>query len=185
MEKTNLVFSVSGHLKKLAKKSLAVHREFFPSEEEYKCTIASYEDPLLEDKFEKTKGLIHKYPSRVLILLTMSCAAYCRFCTRRRIVSDITGGLVTRSDIFNMVKYISSHPEINEVVISGGDPLTAPKILLFALNQFKKLPQIKIIRIHTRVPVSNPKLLTLEILKAIKSIKKTASVHQCTFRTSR
>ena len=181
MEKISagLVVSISNHLKKLAKKSSAVRREFYPSVEEYKCTAAAYDDPLIEDEHTKVKGLVHKYSSRVLILLAMSCAAYCRFCTRRRIVSDITGGLVTRSDISNMVKYISSRSEINEVVISGGDPLTAPKKLIFALNQFKKMPQIKIIRIHTRVPVSNPKLLTADILQAIKKIKQPVyvSVH--------
>lgn len=165
-----LVFSVSNHLKKLAKKSAAVRREFYPSDEEYNCTNASFKDPLLEDESTKVRGLVHKYSNRVLILLTMSCAAYCRFCTRRRIVSDINGGLVTRSDISNMEKYLLSHTEINEVVISGGDPLTAPKLLIFALNKISKLPQIKILRIHTRIPVSNPKLLTPEILKTIKSI---------------
>lgn len=174
-----LVFSVSNHLKKLAKKSPAVKREFYPSDEEYKCTQMSYDDPLLEDENTKVKGLVHKYTNRVLVLLTMSCAAYCRFCTRRRIVSDINGGLVTRSDISNMEKYLLSHPEINEVVISGGDPLTAPQLLIYALNKFKKLKQIKIIRIHTRVPVSNPKLLNAKLLNSIKLIKQPVyvSVH--------
>lgn len=176
---TNLVFSISNHLKKLAKISPAVRKQFYPSPEEYTCTIASYDDPLLEDKYEKVQGLIHKYSCRVLVLLTMSCAAYCRFCTRRRIVSDITGGLVTRSDIHNMVSYLLAHPEVKEVIFSGGDPLTVPSLLQFAINQFKKLPQIKIVRIHTRVPVSNPRLLTAETLAAIRSIKQPVyiSIH--------
>lgn len=167
----SLVFSVSNHIKKLAKTSVAVKREFYPTRAEESCTRESYADPLLEDEFTKTKGLVHKYPGRVLILLTMTCAAYCRFCTRRRIVSDITGGLVTRSDIGKMATYLRAHPEISEVIFSGGDPLTTPDLLIYALNKFKKLKQIKIIRIHTRIPVSNPKLVTPEILEAIKNVK--------------
>ena len=176
-----LKFSVSNHLKKLAKKSPAVHREFYPSPEEYKCTINSYDDPLAEDEHQVTRGMVYKYSGRVLILLTMSCAAYCRFCTRRRRVSDITGGLVTRSDISAMEKFLLSHGEINELIFSGGDPLTAPDLLIYALKKFSKLKQIKILRIHTRIPVSNPRLLTANpyLLTAIKKIKQPVyvSVH--------
>jgi len=75
-----------------------------------------------------------------------------------------------------MEKYLLSRPEINEAVISGGDPLTAPQLLIYALKKFKKLKQIKIIRIHTRVPVSNPKLLTVKLLNSIKLIKQPVYV---------
>lgn len=176
-----LKFFVSNHIKKLAKKSAAVHREFYPTDAEYKCTINSYEDPLEEDEHTVTKGLVYKYPGRALVLLTMSCAAYCRFCTRRRIVSDIIGGLVTRSDIRRMEKFLLAHGEINELIFSGGDPLTAPDLLIYTLKKLSKLKQIKIIRIHTRIPVSNPRLLTANpyLLTAIKSLKQPVymSVH--------
>jgi len=174
-----LVVSVSNHLKKLAKKSSSVRRQFYPSPEEKDFSPSSFVDPLLEEENEKVKGLVHKYSSRALILLTMSCAAYCRFCTRRRIVSDVCGGLVTRSDIFQMENYLLAHREINEVIFSGGDPLTAPELLKYALEKFSKLPQIKIIRIHTRIPVSNPALLTASTLTAIRSLKQPVyvSVH--------
>ncbi len=166
-----LLFSVSNHLKKLAKTSPAVHRQFYPSQEELLNSLNSYTDPLLEDKFEKTKGLIHKYPGRVLILLTAACAAYCRFCTRRRRVSDIKGGLVTRSDIDNMAQYLSRRRDVTEVIFSGGDPLTQPSALIYALNKFKKLKTIKIVRIHTRLPVSSPRLLSTDLLSAIRSLR--------------
>jgi lysine 2,3-aminomutase len=174
-----LKFSVSNHLKKLAKKSPAVYREFYPSPEEYKCTVNSYDDPLVENEHVATKGLVYKYPGRVLILLTMTCAAYCRFCTRRRVVSDIIGGLVTRSDIRNMEKFLRAHEEINELIFSGGDPLTTPDLLIYALKKLSKLKQIKIVRIHTRIPVSNPKLLNFKLLNLIKLIKQPVyvSVH--------
>lgn len=171
-----LKFSVSNHIKKLAQKSAAVHREFYPSEQEYKCTVNSYEDPVLEDKHEVSKGLIYKYSGRVLILLTMSCAAYCRFCTRRRRVSHIIGGQITQVDIQNMEEFILAHNEINELIFSGGDPLTAPDLLIYTLKKLSKLKQIKIIRIHTRIPVSNPNLLTTNLLKTIKSINQPVYV---------
>lgn len=174
-----LKFFVSNHIKKLAQKSAAVHREFYPSGQEYKCTINSYEDPLEEDEHTVTKGLVYKYPGRALILLTMSCAAYCRFCTRRRVVSDIIGGLVTRSDIRRMEEFLLAHEEITELIFSGGDPLTAPDLLIYAIRKLSKLTQIKIIRIHTRIPVSNPNLLKTNLLKTIRSIKQPVyvSVH--------
>jgi lysine 2,3-aminomutase len=175
-----LVTRVSPHLRKLAEKSPAVRRQFFPSIDENKRTGRALIDPLLEDQFVKTKGLVHKYSSRVLVTLTMTCAAYCRFCTRRRIVSDIERGRLTKADIENMVSYIKKTPSINEVIMSGGDPLTVPDLLIYALKRFYKLPQIKVLRVHTRVPVSNPNLVTKEVLAAFKSIKKKplyVSVH--------
>lgn len=172
-----LVVSVSEHLKRMAKKSLAIRREFYPSKEEENCTPNSFKDPLLEEKYEKVKGLIHKYPGRVLVLLTMKCASYCRFCTRRRIVSSVGGELVTRSDICEMGAYLLAHPEINEVIFSGGDPLTSPDLLKYSLRKFSRLSQIKILRIHTRVPVSNPKLLTEDVLEVIKKVNKDKPVY--------
>jgi len=175
----SLTFHVSPHLQKLAKKSLAIRKQFYPSDQENEISERSFLDPLIEDQFVKTKGLIHKYPGRVLITLTMTCAAYCRFCTRRRMVSEIERGRISFEDVDNMAKYLNNHPEISEVIFSGGDPLTVPLTLIYAINTIKKLPQIKIIRIHTRVPVSQPSLVTPDLLKTLKAIKQPLyiSVH--------
>jgi len=174
---------VSDHLKKLSETSDAVRKQFYPSESEIcffkkedNLNSPSFRDPLLEDKYEKTKGLIHKYPNRVLILLTLTCAAYCRFCTRRRKVSEIEKGIIFKADIQKMVAYLFKNPEINEVIFSGGDPLTAPEILKYALKKFSRLPQIKIIRIGTRLPVSNPKLIGKDFLETIGKIKQPVYV---------
>jgi lysine 2,3-aminomutase len=174
-----LAILISPYLKKLAKESEAIRRQFYPSEKENYCTDMAYSDPLLEDRFVKTKGLVHKYPNRVLIELTLSCASYCRFCTRRRMVSDLNKMVVTKKDIDNMVFYLINHQEINEVVISGGDPLMVPELLKYAVKKFETIKSLKIIRIHTRVPVSNPKLMSPDIYKTLKGIKKTVylSVH--------
>lgn len=167
-----LMVSVSSHLRKLALKSPAVRKQFYPSDEEYLCTSSSYLDPLLEEKFTKTKGLVHKYPGRVLVTLTASCAAYCRFCTRRRMVGDVQRGKLGKKDVDKMVGYLISNPSVNEVILSGGDPLTVPDLLIYAINKIKRLSQVKIIRIHTRIPVSNPRGVTPEILRAIESVDR-------------
>ena len=171
---------ISPHLQKLVKNSPTIAREFIPSEEENNITSNAFSDPLQEDQFIKTKGLVHKYTGRVLIELTLQCAAYCRFCTRRRMVSDIEKGKLSTSDINNMITYLKSHPDIHEVVISGGDPFTVPQLLIKFINQVKKIKHITIIRIHTRVPVSHPQIIPATLYKTLASIRKQVlylSVH--------
>ena len=146
-------------------------------------------DPLKEEKKSPMKGLIHRYPNRVLILLTLNCAAYCRFCFRRRIVSDIEKGILSNSDLDKIVSYIErsekqgsgakrtgsyikKHPKVNEVMISGGDPLTQPKVLEHFLKKISHLKQIEVMRIGTRLPVSDPKQINSNILRILKLVKK-------------
>ena len=146
-------------------------------------------DPLKEEKKSPMKGLIHRYPNRVLILLTLNCAAYCRFCFRRRIVSDIEKGILSNSDLDKIVSYIErsekqgsgakrtgsyikKHPKVNEVMISGGDSLTQPKVLEHFLKKISHLKQIEVMRIGTRLPVSDPKQINSNILRILKLVKK-------------
>lgn len=169
-----LAEKISDHLKKLATTSSAIKKQFFISKWELhaKEDKLSSSDPLLEDEYTKIRGLIYKYSGRVLILLTLSCASYCRFCTRRRCVSEIEKGILTKEDINRMADYIQKHQEIKEIILSGGDPLTVPELLKYSLKVFSALPQIKIIRIGTRAPVSNPKLVNDSLIKVIKKIKQ-------------
>lgn len=179
-----LAKKVSPHLAKLAKKSRAIKKQFYFSNKETDGleqsdeppSRSSFLDPLLEEQFEKTKGLIHKYANRVLVLLTLNCAAYCRFCTRRRKVSEIKKGTILKADIDKMAVYVKKNKEIKEVIFSGGDPLTVPETLKYALEKFSNLKQIKIIRIGTRAPVSNPKLINQNLLEAIKKVRQPVYV---------
>lgn len=167
-----LAFKVNSYLEKLAKKSQAIKKEFYPSILE-NIKTSGRRDPLKEDRRMPVFGLIHKYPNRVLVLLTLNCAAYCRFCTRRRSVSDIAKGEIKIADLRQMAVYIKKHPKINEVILSGGDPLTVPEILIPALKIFGSLKQIKIIRIGTRLPVSLPSAVNSKLLEILKaSLKK-------------
>jgi lysine 2,3-aminomutase len=171
-----LTFRISKHLQRLAEKSPAVARQFYPSSEENVSSDKAYDDPLMEEVFVKTKGLVHKYPGRVLIEVALTCASYCRFCTRRRKVADLIKGKRTREDVDKMVLYLKKHKEVTEVIFSGGDPLTDPKIFTYALKRVSSLEQIKIVRVHTRVPISEPKLMTEEIFRELEGVKKTLYV---------
>jgi len=172
-----MLVKISRHVKRLSDSSLFVKKQFFPSAKEVRHSDGSFVDPLLEDKNRRIKGLVYKYRGRVLIELTLNCASYCRFCTRRRRVSDVKKGLLSGEDLSNIINFISSRKEISEVIFSGGDPLTVPKLLISALGEFSKLPQIKIIRVHTRVPVSQPSLVKKEVLTAFKLAGKNKAFY--------
>jgi lysine 2,3-aminomutase len=118
------------------------------------------EDPLEEDKDAPVPGLTHRYPDRALLVTTHVCTMYCRFCTRKR-ATMVRGGwdAVSRNDE-RMIEYVRSHPEIRDVIVSGGDPLTLPAAKLkFFLDGLSAIPHVDVIRIGTRVPVTLPQKL--------------------------
>lgn len=165
---------ISPHLKKLAENCPEIGKQFFLSAEENIISARVSVDPLIEEHFQKVKGLYHKYQNRVLILLTLACASYCRFCTRKRKLSEVKVSQLSNQDVENIVKYLKSQPQINEAIFSGGDPFMSPKTLILAMNKISQLNQIKIIRIHTRVPVSAPGLVKKELIEAFEKIKNQA-----------
>ncbi|MEN3045907.1 MAG: KamA family radical SAM protein [Candidatus Hydrothermales bacterium] len=127
-------------------------------------------DPLEEEEDEAAPGLIHRYPDRALLITTNFCTTYCRHCTRKRLLGK--GGTVRVYNEFNKVTdYLSKHPEINEIILSGGDPLTLPLLKLkFILDELSKVPTIQIVRIGSRVPVTLPmRLFDEELLKLLSS----------------
>src|SRR5262245_29835386 len=118
------------------------------------------EDPLEEDKDSPVPGLTHRYPDRALLVTTHVSTMYCRFCTRKR-ATMVRGGwdAISRNDE-RMVEYVRDHPEIRDVIVSGGDPLTMPVAKLkFFLDHLAAIPHVDVIRIGTRVPVTLPQKL--------------------------
>ncbi len=149
----------------------AVARQFFASDEERVPSAGEARDPLCEDKYQPVRGLVHKYANRVLCLLTTECASYCRFCTRRRMVSDIEQGRMSEEDVERWAHYIKSHSEVREAIISGGDPLVVSDAFFrFAVEKISSIDAIKTLRIGTRVPVSDPALLTEHKIETIASV---------------
>jgi lysine 2,3-aminomutase len=132
------------------------------------------EDPLEEDKDSPVPGLTHRYPDRALLVTTHVCTMYCRFCTRKR-ATMVRGGwdAISRNDE-RMVEYVRSHPEIRDVIVSGGDPLTLPPAKLrFFLDNLAAIPHVDVIRIGTRVPVTLPqKLFDPNLIDLLASAEK-------------
>ena len=126
-------------------------------------------DPLSEEHDRPVHCLVHRYPDRVLFLSTNFCSTNCRYCTRSRIVGNknFTKKQIKEWDL--AFEYIRNNPEIRDVVISGGDPLTLPDISIeYLLSNLRKIPHVEIIRIGTKVPVVMPMRITKKLLKMLK-----------------
>jgi len=188
-----LLVKTSEHIECLMVNSEAIRRQFEISEQEIEIEQYTDSDPLREKEHEVAPGMINKYGNRVLCLLTTECAAYCRFCTRRRLVSDIEHGRIDKSVVDEWVGYLSEHPEVREVIISGGDPFcVSDELFEYALDEISALDSIKVLRIGTRAPVSDPSLVNDRKLDAIAKVKQPvyvgihfehpAEITRCTIR---
>ena len=125
-------------------------------------------DPLAENEQNPIKGLLHKYHSRVLVTVTGACAIHCRYCFRQHF--DYQGNLPKSEQLELIQDYIGQHPEIREVLLSGGDPLSLSNRRLFLwIDTLEALPQIRTIRIHTRLPIVIPERLDSELLSRLQA----------------
>ena len=125
-------------------------------------------DPLGEEAHEVAPHLVQRYPDRVLLLVTDRCAVYCRFCTRSRMVGD-GGGPVSDAALEPAMRYIEAHPEVRDVIVSGGDPLAmATPRLERLLARIRRIPNVDTIRLATRVPVTLPMRVTPELVRALR-----------------
>ena len=125
-------------------------------------------DPLFEDVDSPVYGLTHRYPDRVLALVTDQCSMYCRHCTRRRKAGE-TDMPMPMSKIDRMVEYVAAHESIRDVLISGGDPFTlSTERLEQIIKKFKSIPHVEIVRIGTRTPVVMPQRITDELVNMLK-----------------
>ncbi len=139
-----------------------VRKQVIPTDREVVPYYAMMDDSLSEDKHSPVPGLVHRYPDRVLMLITTQCASYCRYCTRSRIVGNPTQTF-SRQDFEAQIAYIEQTPQIRDVLLSGGDPLVlAPKLLDMILSRLRAIPHLEIIRIGSRVPVFLPQRVTAE-----------------------
>lgn len=140
-----------------------VRRQVIPTSAEMVSFTSMMEDSLAEDRHSPVPGLVHRYPDRVLMLVTTQCASYCRYCTRSRIVGDPTATF-SRSEFEMQIEYIKRTPQVRDVLLSGGDPLVlAPRILEEILTRLREIPHVEIVRIGSRVPVFLPMRVTQEL----------------------
>ncbi|WLG13221.1 EF-P beta-lysylation protein EpmB [Psychrobacter cibarius] len=130
-------------------------RQVLPDQREQIKVTGYVADPLSENTQNPVKGMLHKYQSRVLLTVTGACAIHCRYCFRQHF--DYSANMPTADAKENIIDYITAHPEINEVILSGGDPLNVTNRRLFAwLDSLESLPQLTTIRLHTRLPLVIP-----------------------------
>ena len=145
-----------------------IRMQSVPSIQETLYCSDDLDDPLNEVGSSPVPNIVHRYPDRVLLLVTYVCSMYCRHCTRRRVVGE-EDGTITESELEIALDYIRSHEEIRDVLISGGDPLTMnTKKLESIIAGLRAIPHVDIIRIGTRVPVVLPMRITEELLVMLK-----------------
>src|SRR5919107_1487931 len=121
-----------------------IRKQVIPLSEEMVPFTSMMEDSLAEDKHSPVPGLVHRYPDRVLMLVTTQCASYCRYCTRSRIVGDPTQTF-SRKDFDAQIEYIEKTPQIRDVLLSGGDPMVlAPRLLDMILARLRAIPHLEI-----------------------------------------
>ncbi|MFH1463892.1 MAG: KamA family radical SAM protein [Pseudomonadota bacterium] len=126
------------------------------------------DDPLEEDEDMPVPGLVHRYPDRALLLATTTCAMYCRHCTRKRVAGSREGCIAPRS-LQKQVEYLRAHPEIHDVIISGGDPFTmTTPALERILAAVRSVPSVDIVRIGTRTPVTMPMRVDDELVTMLR-----------------
>lgn len=140
-------------------------RQVVPIPEE--LTDEANDDPLHEDVDSPVPHLVHRYPDRVLFMVTNQCPIYCRFCTRKRLVGK--SGFLKKGEIDRAIEYIREHSEIRDVILSGGDPLLLPdRLLERILKLLHDIPHLELIRIGTRVPGSLPERITPALCEMLR-----------------
>ncbi|MFQ3619548.1 MAG: KamA family radical SAM protein [Spirochaetales bacterium] len=151
--------------------SHALRRSVVPVVYEKVLSAGESVDPLSEDHDSPVPGLVHRYPDRVLFLATYACSTYCRYCTRSRAVGHQEEGNV-RQRWEQALQYIQEHPEVRDVLISGGDPLTLPdESIDYLLSRLSSIPHVEFLRIGTKVPAVLPQRITSSLLKILKKYR--------------
>ncbi|MBI5261667.1 MAG: lysine-2,3-aminomutase-like protein [Bradyrhizobium sp.] len=146
-----------------------IARQFVPSAEELVAQAGERADPIGDHAYSPVAGIVHRYPDRVLFKLIHVCAVYCRFCFRREMVGPGKETALSDSAYQTALDYIRSHREIWEVILTGGDPLMlSPRRLSEVINDLAAIDHVRIIRIHTRVPVADPARISGEMVQALK-----------------
>ena len=146
-----------------------IARQFIPSAEELVTWPGESADPIGDHAHSPVDGIVHRYPDRVLFKLVHVCAVYCRFCFRREMVGPGKETALTHDAYRGALDYIRAHPEVWEVILTGGDPLMlSPRRLAEIMADLAAIDHVRIIRIHTRVPVADPARIGGEMIAALK-----------------
>jgi lysine 2,3-aminomutase len=147
-----------------------IARQFMPDPMELEARPEERADPIGDDAHSPVEGIVHRYPDRVLLKLVHICPVYCRFCFRRESVGPGHRRSLSRAALVRALDYIRARPQIWEVILTGGDPLVlSPRRLREVVRALECIEHVKIVRVHTRVPVVAPARITAELIRAIKA----------------
>ncbi len=145
-----------------------IARQFIPQAAELVTTSEERADPIGDEAYSPVKGIVHRYPDRVLLKPIMVCPVYCRFCFRREAVGDADGSL-SEDELNRALSYVHARPDIREIVVTGGDPLMLPPPRLAALvARIARIPHVEVLRFHSRIPVADPDRITLSLAQALR-----------------
>jgi lysine 2,3-aminomutase len=145
-----------------------IARQFVPDTAELQTRPEESPDPIGDHPHTPVEGIVHRYPDRVLLKLTAVCAVYCRFCFRREMIGPGAHAL-SPAQLDAAFAYIAAHPEIWEVILTGGDPLMlSPRRLREAVSRLAAIEHVKVIRVHTRIPAVDPDRITPELVQTLK-----------------
>jgi len=144
--------------------------QFVPSPAELDIRPEELPDPIGDKAHEPVEGIVHRYPDRVLLKIVSVCPVYCRFCFRREMVGPDKDGNLAAAELEMALAYIRSHPEIWEVILTGGDPFMLSARRAGAITRaLEAIPHVKVIRWHTRMPIADPERVSDEFVAAIRS----------------
>jgi lysine 2,3-aminomutase len=150
-----------------------IGRQFVPDARELHVAPGESHDPIGDEAHSPVEGIVHRYPDRVLLKLVNACAVYCRFCFRREMVGPGRGGLAPAA-LDQALAYIRGQSEIWEVILTGGDPLVlSARRLKDVVTRLATIGHVKVIRVHTRVPVAAPERVTAALVRALRTDKAT------------
>jgi lysine 2,3-aminomutase len=148
-----------------------IGQQILPHADELLAAPHETADPVGDDALSPVKGVVHRYPDRVLIKPLLICPVYCRFCFRREHVGP-DGGVLTEAELETAIDYVRQRPEIREVILTGGDPLLlSPRRLGALVQAIETVPQVETLRVHTRVPVADPGLVTRALVESLTTDK--------------
>jgi lysine 2,3-aminomutase len=154
-----------------------IARQFVPDPAELERQAGESADPIGDDANSPVEGIVHRYPDRVLLKLAYVCAVYCRFCFRREMVGPGRRRALLSAALDAALAYIRDHKEIWEVILTGGDPLIlSARRLDGVMGALALIDHVKVVRIHTRVPIAAPALLTAALARALKTFGKATYV---------
>lgn len=154
-----------------------IARQFVPDLAEMTAAPHERADPIGDEAYAPVEGIVHRYPDRVLLKLLHVCAVYCRFCFRRETVGPGGASSLSPEAFTRALAYIAQRPQIWEVILTGGDPLTmSPRRIASVMRALGDIAHVKIVRIHTRIPVVDPARITDAMVEALKVGGKTVYV---------